>query len=329
MGDAKLERLRRRLRESAGVESSHVLDNLASLVPTFDPGEERLGRMFITTVEALFSDSDDAEALKIGVRLANCCPRSPCGLVFCPRCRKAKQAKIAADVIDRFGLVPRDRLRFLTVIDSVQTSHQDLPAAFRRFRKKLANAFSKSAPDARVFGYLEVDIKTPDMFNGTYQNSHGVAVDHRPHAKALLKGLGLDLDSPPHPAKFYLLHLHAIVDLGCDTNDLNSDAILKRSFPHPYQVRVTPLWPEQPRCEGDKRFATVEESLTRISGYMLKFKLQYADNIFADSPGKTTLSKYKGAYPASDIVDLCKLADDGQNFKMFGYKYNCEQVKTS
>ena len=39
---------------------------------------------------------------------------------------------------------------------------------------------------------------------------------------------------------------------------------------------------------------------------MLKFKLQYADDIYADDEGKTTASKYKGAYPPSDIVDLCK-----------------------
>jgi len=323
MGSATLERLRRRLRECAGIESSYVLDNLAKLVPDFDPSEQRLGRMFATTVEALFSGSTDPEALKIGVRLAKCCPREPCGLVFCPRCRKVKQDKIADEVLERFGNVPRDRLRFLTIIDSVQTDCQDLPDAFRRFRKKLANTFSQHATDATVFGYLEVDIKTPDMFIGTYQNSQCVPVEHRPHAKDLLKGLGLDLDSQQLPPKFYLLHLHAIVDLDRPDLDLNSEAVLKRSFPHPYQVRVTPLWPEQPRCEGDRRFASVEQSLKRISGYMLKFKLQYADNIFADDPGKTTLSKYKGAYPSSDIVDLCKLAHAGNNFKMFGYRYNC------
>jgi hypothetical protein len=279
--------------------------------------------MFVTTVDALFSDSTDAVALNIGVRLAKCCPRGTCGLVFCPRCRKAKQDKIADEVLDLFGNVPRERLRFLTIIDSVQTDCHDLPKTFKKFKKKLANTFSQHATDARVFGYLEVDIKTPDMFIGTYQNNRGVAVEHRPHAKALFAGLELDLNSSSAPSKFYLPHLHAIVDLGSDELHLNSEAVLKRSFPHSYQVRVTPLWPEQPRCEGDNRFASVEQSLKRISGYMLKFKLQYADNIFADDPGKTTLSKYKGAYPSSDIVDLCKLAHAGKNFKMFGYRYNC------
>ena len=67
-----------------GDKSSYVLDNLSELVPDFDPGEHRLGRMFVTTVDALFSDSTDAVALNIGVRLAKCCPREPCGLVFCP-----------------------------------------------------------------------------------------------------------------------------------------------------------------------------------------------------------------------------------------------------
>lgn len=303
-----ISKLRNELRQISGQPDSYVLDHIKDVVRDWDGDELDFAKRHVDTVKALLGDSADKKAVAIGKRLTACRPSNPCRSVYCPYCRGKKQDKVAEQAFKHFGDVDKKHLRFVTIIHSIQTDLSAIPEACEHLRNQVRNVLNNHAPDVRLLGFLEVDLKNPDMYRGRYKSSHNVEMEHRPHAKALFKGLGLDLNDPTGlPPKFYLPHLHAIADVSQCAKNLNSDDVLKRAFPHPHQVRVSRLWKNQPK----------EDAIARIACYTAKFKLQFSDNIYADDPDKPIQSRYMGLYPDDEIRGFFRLANENGNLKMF------------
>lgn len=229
------------------------------------------------TIKALVSDPYDLASCERAIRMDNCSNGYPCQERHCPRCRAFIQEREARRVNTLFGQTPQNRLKFLTLLLPVSYDPiTDLPVLRQATAALLHNQFKKT-PGIRVYGTFEIDIK--DRW-----------IDNSPKSQPVLEALGMDWRRAD-PA--YLLHLHAIVDLGNHKRDKVRQVIAER-FDKPYQVRLAAFRKEQSRTEN----------LTRIAHYMTKYRLQYADNIY----GKKIYEKatYGSFYPDHVVRNVVK-----------------------
>ncbi|WP_043744178.1 hypothetical protein [Paramagnetospirillum magneticum] len=225
-------------------------------------------------LDALAGDRNDLMALRLAAGLTACSTRSPCNQPFCPMCRHARQAKFANQVKARFAAVPQDRLLFLTVLLSVHYDAGQIDAALvksfkRKFRNLLFHQNKTAAIPVRMSGAFEIEAMCADL---------------SAHKAVALAPLGHD---KTRQDTFFLLHFHAVIDRGSLSQDQLRSLLIKKHFPHSYQVRLQ-------ATHSDK---TTEENLAKIAGYMLKFRLQHSDRIsFSDDDQTGRKSSYGSLY---------------------------------
>ena len=206
------------------------------------------------TIRALVSDWTDEVSCERGIRIERCGEKGRrCREVFCPRCRHEIQNVEERKVLNAFRATSESQLRFLTILLPVSYDPiRELPGNRNKAKNDLHNAV-RPFPSLRFYGAFEIDVKTPALVE-----------KHR--TADVLDQLGMDRgrDDPA-----YLLHLHAVVDLGGAKRDAVSNA-LRKKFNTPYQVRLAQLRKDKAKTEN----------LSNIARYMCKYRLQYANNIY-------------------------------------------------
>ena len=225
-----------------------------------------------------------------------------CNSPFCPRCRHKRQKDAAKDALLKFSYVPRDQLRFLTILLPVLYSPDktDLKQRRDKAKKDIIKAL-RPLNDVRLFGYFEIDVKDADNLDITSREYK------------VLSDLGL---LPILNARFlnhpYLLHYHAIVDLGQNTvADLRS--ALQPHFPHNYQINIKQLYAQK----------LVPDNLQNLAFYMLKFRAQFSTNIYAnDDTENKSMTRYRDLYPQQRMSHYVSLVHDVGKFKFFKFHYN-------
>jgi hypothetical protein len=212
-------------------------------------------------IESLCKDFTDIPARTLAGRLYHCVPRTPCNQPYCPMCRHKQQAKFSRKMVKAFGHVPVNQLRFITILYSV---HYD-PSAIalyvindlkKQFRNVINHLPNWANTDLRFLGAFEIEALLAKSIT-------------TPNKIAALDPLGRD---PSSDLPFYLLHFHAVIDLGSMTDAHLRKLLTRNIFPHPYQVRIQQL-------HSDK---SVKENLKQLASYMLKFRLQHSDRLKFD-----------------------------------------------
>jgi len=224
-----------------------------------------------------------------------------CNSPFCPRCRHKRQKAAAKDALLKFSYVPRDQLRFLTILlpvlyglDKTELKNQ------RDEAKKLITKALRPLKDVRLFGNFEIDVKDADDLV-TNSRAYNVLSD-----LGLMPFTGRGFEYP------YLLHYHAIVDLGQNTADQFRSA-LKPDFPHNYQINIKQLYAQK----------LVHDNLHDLAFYMLKFRAQFSTNIFADDDTENrSMARYRDLYPERVMREYVSLVHDVGKFQFFQFHRN-------
>lgn len=224
-----------------------------------------------------------------------------CNSPFCPRCRHKRQKVAAKLAILKLSHVPRDQLRFLTILLPVlyQPDKTDLKNK-RDETKKLITKALRPLTDVRLFGYFEIDVKAASD------------LDINSRAYKVLS----DLDLMPFAGGAfeypYLLHYHAIVDLGQYTVAQFRSA-LQPDFPHNYQINIKQLYAQK----------LVSENIHDLAFYMLKFRAQFSTNVFADDDTENkSMAHYRELYPEKLMSEYVSLVHDVGKFKFFKFHRN-------
>jgi hypothetical protein len=271
------------------------------------PAAKSFGPVYAATLRALEANSPNFQYIDILDAMMACGQNVPkkirCHSPFCPRCREERRKEASARALKLFGSAPHSRLAFLTVLISADKNLEDVPTVLDQFRKKLQNTCRNICPRVKIMGFFEIDHKLRKL------------VEKRSHTSVALAGIGYDINDYSLPDEFWLPHYHAIVDVG-DYSRERIREILAKAFPGSHRVRLQPL----------RQAQTVEEALTQITGYMLKFKLQYADNIFTSDPKSNLKAKYGSKYNPQRICDIIDFTQNNQNFKMYKCDYGTSMI---
>ena len=224
-----------------------------------------------------------------------------CNSPFCPRCRHKRQKAAAKDALLKFSYVPRDQLRFLTILLPVLYGPDKADLTQQRDEaKKLIIKALRPLKDVRLFGYFEIDVK------------EATSIDISSRAYKVLSDLDLK-PSTGHGFEYpYLLHYHAIVDLGQNTGDQFRSA-LKPDFPHDYQINIKQLYAQK----------LVPDNLHDLAFYMLKFRAQFSTNIFADDDTENrSMTRYRDLYSEKLMPEYVSLVHDVGKFQFFQFHRN-------
>ena len=224
-----------------------------------------------------------------------------CNSPFCPRCRHKRQKDAAKDALLKFSYVPRNQLRFLTILLPVLygPDKTDLKQRRDKAKKDIIKAL-RPLNDVRLFGYFEIDVKEASSLV-INSRAYNVLSD-----LGLMPFTGCGFEYP------YLLHYHAIVDLGQNTVDQFRSA-LQPHFPHNYQINIKQLYAQK----------LVSENLHDLAFYMLKFRAQFSTNIYADDDTENkSMTRYRDLYPQRRMSHYVSLVHDVGKFKFFKFHYN-------
>lgn len=313
-------------------------NNLANTLPEYSPPSgglilpeggfddlmERNGRVrnhgpvYRQTLWALYRDMLDREGTKLFWRMYECNrdgengrKQNRCNSLFCPSCRKVIQRRRSKRAMKRFGHLPMNRLYFLTVLHKCATGLGDIEKDIGQFKRKVKYAFNKAEhlSPVEMQGSMEIDLKHPSLYEVA---TVGCGSDYRQHSMEALGALGIHLGQPDCPDMFWLIHYHAIVDIGQNT-PVQVKEVLKDAFPGNHRVRLQAFHPvhKTPKMV----------SLDKCATYPLKSKLQYGENIYADDPLKDNKSCYGSAYALEDMAYLCVAIHNGGNLKLMKYDY--------
>lgn len=251
-------------------------------------------------IKALTGDANKYDAYNIGLRIDDCTKSKRCQCPFCPFCRKNFQENAVKTTLPLFINVPIEHLRFLTILLPVsyfpKTEAQN---QIHQYTQQIRNILNGGFNDVRMYGFYEVDVKRPSL------------VKHRPRSKEVLTKLGMDLTLNDDA---YLLHLHALVDIGKHSKDDIRDALTNRVFDNPYQVRINQLHSTK----------TKKDNIINITNYMLKFRLQFADNLYGNQQeGKVMYgSLYEDELLRSNVCLISSLMGNNR-ISSLGFRYNC------
>jgi hypothetical protein len=283
------------------------------------------GPIYRQTLWALYRDLLDRDGTSLFWRMYYCNRKGPewvdgksemvkqnrCYSLFCPSCRKEIQRRRVTRAKKHFGHLPMNRLYFLTVLHKCATDLDRIKSDIAGFKGKVKRAIRKAEHLSQVEmqGAMEIDLKHPSLYEvATMDGSR----DYRQHCADALGALGIHLGQPDCPDKFWLIHYHAIVDIGQNTPKQVKD-VLKNAFSGNHRVRLDSF--------HSVHKTPKKTSLNKCATYPLKSKLQYAENIYADDPDKDNKSCYGEAYTPEDMAYLCKAVDDGGNLELMKYDY--------
>ncbi|MDK9723096.1 MAG: hypothetical protein OEL53_18160 [Rhodospirillales bacterium] len=242
------------------------------------------------TISALWGDKSDRDAITIGLEIENCSGNKLCRSPFCPRCRYDQQQKAVDEVNTMFGTLQPSQLSFLTVLLPITYRIEDVTLDYikqvkKQFRNHMATRarHNPSYENVRWYGAFEIDVKR---------------VSDVPSfaTKKTLADLGYDLDDK-RPA--FLPHFHVIVDRGDISRDAFRAGLTENLYPGHRQVRCQEL-------RSDKNYA---DNLRDLATYMLKFRIQHADNIgtgYAGEKSEYKRTKYTALYETELVRSVVK-----------------------
>lgn len=283
------------------------------------------GPIYRQTLWALYRDMLDRDGTALFWRMYYCNRKGPervngkvkmvkqnrCHSLFCPSCRAEMQRRRQTRAKKHFGHLSMNRLYFLTVLHKCVTDLDDIRNDIYGFKGKMKRAFKKVdhlAP-VEMQGAMEIDLKHPSLYEVATMEG-GIA--YRQHCSEALGALGVHFDQPSCLERFWLIHYHAIVDIGGNTPDQVKE-VLKEAYPGNHRVRL----------EAFHRVNRTPKatSLDKCTSYPLKSKLQYGVNIYADDPSKDNKTCYGKPYDAEDMAYLCKAVDDGGNLELMKFDF--------
>lgn len=278
------------------------------------------GPIYRQTLWALYRDMLDRDATHLFWRMYNCnrkagelvdgkpklVKQNRCCSLFCPSCRKEKQRSRQVRAKKKFGHLPMERLYFLTVLYKCATDLDDIRRDIKGFKGEMKRAFGKAGhlSPVEMQGAMEIDLKHPWLYEVA---TKGGDQDYRGHCAEALGAMGVHLDQPSCPDRFWLIHYHAIVDVGRNNPD-EIKKVLKSAFDGSHRVRLEAFHPI------DK--TPMATSLDNLAAYPIKSKLQYGVNIYANDPFRDNKTSYGKAYSSDDMAYLCKIVDDGGNIEL-------------
>ncbi len=276
------------------------------------------GPIYRQTLWALYRDMLDRDGTALFWRMYYCNrdgknggKQNRCNSLFCPSCRKEIQKRRQTRAKKHFGHLPMNRLYFLTVLHMCATDLDDIKKDVGRFKRKVKRAFGKAEhlSQVKMQGAMEVDLKHPWLYDVATKDGDR---DYRKHCLETLGALDVHLGQPNCPDRFWLIHYHAIVDIGGNTPDQVKE-VLKDAFPGNHRVRLDAFH------QVDKTPKAI--SLDKCASYPLKSKLQYGVNIYADDSFKDNKTCYGEAYALEDMAYLCEAVDDGGNLDLMRFDY--------
>ncbi|NKB48133.1 MAG: hypothetical protein GKS02_02090 [Alphaproteobacteria bacterium] len=278
------------------------------------------GPIYRQTLWALYRDMLDRDATYLFWRMYYCNRKGPewvdgkpefvkqnrCHSLFCPLCRKDKQRSRQVRAKKRFGDLPMGRLYFLTVLYKCATDLDNIKLDVEGFKGKMEREFKKAGHLAPVEmqGAMEIDLKHPWLYEVATKNGDK---DYRKHCAEALGAMGVHLNQPSCPERFWLIHYHAIVDVGRNSPD-EIKKVLKSAFAGSHRVRLEAFHPISK--------TPMATSLDKLAAYPIKSKLQYGVNIYADNPYRDNKTCYGKAYSSDDMAYLCRVVDDGGNLEL-------------
>ncbi|CAA7620353.1 hypothetical protein [Magnetospirillum sp. SS-4] len=254
-------------------------------------------------VENLCTDFSDKKATTLALRILNCTGRHPCNNPFCPKCRHAQQELFAQSMIENFGNVDADKLRFLTILHEVHYNSADINLTLiKKLKKKLDNDLDKlqlfADENIRLLGAYEI---------------HAIAADEKLSDRKVntLSALGYDKDKK---SPSFLLHFHAVICMPKFKNEkYDIEGELRKIYQNSYQVDFTKL-------RDDKSHT---DNLHDIATYMLKFRLQHSVSVASDDNSKQfTRTQYSTLYSpiiAKSVVMAVESCNGFQGLKTRRY----------
>jgi hypothetical protein len=292
---------------------------------------KRRGPIYRKMLWALYRDSLDREATDLFWRIYYCHRKAPefvdgkskmvrhnyCRSMFCPTCRDRHQSQRRKLAMKLFARRPHHKLQFLTVLYDCPLRLNGIKALVGNFKKEVKQAFDRvdHLSPIRCLGAMELDLKHPWLFEVATIDGDTA---HRTHCKQAFASMDIDLDSPTCPDRWWLLHYHALVDIG--DNDIDGvKKVFKQTFPGAHRVRLSGLH------EEDKTPKT--ESIQNLASYQLKSKLQYAENIYANDPTRPNKSRYGKEFAPEAMAEICKVFDDNGNIELVKYDYGRRRLK--
>jgi len=231
--------------------------------------------------------------------------------MFCPSCRDKRQKERSKLALDLFSDRPHDRLHALTILYQCPTNLDNIKPLIERFRYEVDYTFQKAKhlSPVQFHGAMELDYKRPSLFEVTTLDGDTA---HRAHCKQAFAAMGIDLNSPACPESWWLVHYHAIVDVGKNSASAVNQ-VLHDAFKGAHRVRMTGL--------HDEGWTPKLESIENLSNYQLKSKLQFGENIYSDDPTRQNRTCYGAAYEPHIIAQLCKTFDENKNIYLIKFDY--------
>ena len=233
------------------------------------------------TIRLLVEEQTDQTATAIGMKILKCMKSSPCRSPFCPFCRSNAQDTAAKRAKQIFSNTSKSNITFLTILLPVTYSPiSDASGLISKCRRQVNNVFAyRNFTDVFLYGAFEIDVKRPRYVKG------------KERSEKVLKALGMDLSSTDDA---YLVHLHALVDLGSHSKDFVRKAFAC-IFDQPYQLRLSYL-------DANK---SKDENIEDISRYLFKFRTQHANNLYGNEASGT--ARYGSFYEADLLRSYVKL----------------------
>ena len=252
-----------------------------------------------TIIERLCEDPvGKKDAAEIGINILECSKTIPCGSPFCPYCRHKEQQKRSVKALAKFANTAKSEMTFLTILHPVTYDPMaDARDHIDDLRSSVRNALNyRGFNQVKMLGGFEVDVKRRQEAQSK-------------RSRRVLTALDMDTTSAKSA---FLVHLHSLVDLGGHSKD-DVRSAFAGVFDKPYQVRLSYL-----RSDMGK-----DESIDRIARYMFKFRVQFADNLYANEVGLR--ARYNQLYPGElmrEYVPLIHSLKTNNAFKGLHFKYN-------
>ena len=246
-------------------------------------------------LNALNDNPADVAAKEILFKMLHCEPRDPCKKPYCPMCRFNRQEEFSDEMLAAFAHLPASQLRFLTILHRIEYNAALIDSVvINDLKTKIRNLLN------RMEKKLNCKIQLLGAFEIEVFPAGAVLSDRK-----LLSLTPLNLQ-PSNNSPFFLLHFHAVVNLGsCPKKKLLSALKTKKQYPSEYQVLLQSLYSTK----------TVADNLSTLAKYMLKFRLQYSKP--TNAVGQNQLfarTCYASLYSLPIAKSIVMLADRCNNF---------------
>ncbi|CAA7622703.1 conserved hypothetical protein [Candidatus Terasakiella magnetica] len=246
-------------------------------------------------LNALNDNPADVAAKEILFKMLHCSASRPCKKPYCPMCRFNRQEEFSNEMLAAFSHLPASQLRFLTILHHIEYNaaaivHDTIKDLNKKIRNLLNEFESDQNYKIQLLGAFEIEVFPA-----------GAVLSDR----KLLSLTPLNLQ-PTNNSPFFLLHFHAVVNLGsCPDTKLLSAFKSKGQYPNKYQVLLQPLYSTK----------TVSDNLSTLAKYMLKFRLQYSKPTSAVGQNQLfARTCYASLYSSPIAKSIVMLAQRCNNF---------------